>query len=344
LLIQDFINFMLSGVTAADYSTACRTMFFNARECIWSESLIKKFDLDPQHYSSPVPMGTVIGTLRRDLAAELGLGEGVKVVVGGHDQPVTAIGSGLKKGAAVNSMGTAECITPVIASMLSARFIVDHSIPMEPLWEKGKFCCLLYNNTSGLLVDWFLKTVTEEEPLPYMRFNNNIPPDPTKIMVQPYLMGSGTPYMDSSARLAITGVNYGTTKYDIYRAILEGLCLDQRLNLEILSSEKNIAVEELIVVGGGSRSQPWLTIKADILQIPVSVPMIREVGALGCAILCAKACGVYAGIEEAANAMSRIQETIEPSQKHRLFYDEKFELYRTLHEHTKGESSYAAKR
>jgi xylulokinase len=340
LLIQDFINFMLSGQTAADYSTASRTMFFNVRECIWSDLLMEKFGLNPQHYSPPVPMGTIIGTLRRSLAGELGLSDGIKVVVGGHDQPVTAIGAGLRKGSAVNSMGTAECITPIIDTILPVRFIVEHHIPAEPFWEKGKFCCLLYNNTSGLLVDWFLKTVTDEEALPYTRFDRNIPSEPTRIMVQPYLMGSGTPYMDSGARLAMTGIDYGVTKYDMYRAILEGLCLDQRLNLDLLSKE-HIGVENIIVVGGGSRSRAWLGIKADILQIPVSIPAVREAGALGCAILCAAASGIYGTIVEAARAMCRIQETIEPNQGHRSFYDEKFEIYRKLHGHIQEESSFA---
>jgi xylulokinase len=343
LLIQDFINFMLSGQTAADYSTASRTMFFNAHECIWSGALMEKFGLNPQHYSSPSPMGTVIGTLRKSLAEELGLNDSVKVVVGGHDQPVTAIGAGLRKGSAVNSMGTAECVTPIIGSMLSRRFIVEHGIPAEPLWEKGKFCCLLYNNTSGLLIDWFLKTVTDENPLPYTRFDRNIPAEPTRIMVQPYLMGSGTPYMDSIARLAMAGIDYGTTKYDIYRAILEGLCLDQRLNLDVLSRE-HITVEEIVVVGGGSRSRTWLGIKADILQIPVNIPVVREAGALGCAILCTVASGIYGTVEEAAHTMSRIQETIEPKQQHSSFYDEKFELYRKLHHHVQEESGFAVRR
>jgi xylulokinase len=343
LLIQDFINFMLSGQTAADYSTASRTMFFNVRECVWSNTLMEKFGLNPRHYSPPVPMGTVIGTLRKSLAGELGLKDGVKVVVGGHDQPVTAIGAGLRKGSAVNSMGTAECITPVIGAMLPDRFIVEHGIPAEPLWEKGKFCCLLYNNSSGLLVEWFLKTLTDENPLPYTRFDSNIPPEPTRIMVQPYLMGSGTPYMDSGARLAMTGIDYGTTSYDMYRAILEGLCLDQRLNLEVLS-EEHTTVENIVVVGGGSRSRAWLRIKADILQIPVLIPAVREAGTLGCAVLCAAASGVYGTVEEAAHAMSRVQETIEPNQGHRSFYDEKFELYRKLHGHIQEESSFAARR
>ncbi|MDR2786141.1 MAG: hypothetical protein LBB83_09540 [Treponema sp.] len=343
LLIQDFINFMLSGKIAADYSTASRTMFFNVRECIWSGTLMEKFGLDPRHYSPPVPMGTVIGTLRKDLAGELGLKDGIKVVVGGHDQPVTTIGAGLRKGFAVNSMGTAECITPVIGTMLPGRFIVEHGIPAEPLWEKGKFCCLLYNNTSGLLFDWFLKTLTDEKPLPYAQFDRKIPSEPTRIMVQPYLMGSGTPYMDSTARLAITGIDYGTTRYDIYRAILEGLCLDQRLNLEVLS-EEHITVENIIVVGGGSKSRSWLGIKADILQIPVSIPVVREAGALGCAILCTVASGIYATVEEAAHAMCRIQETIEPKQQHRSFYNEKFELYHKLHMHVQEESHFATQR
>jgi xylulokinase len=341
-LIQDFINFMLSGQTAADYSTASRTMFFNVRECSWSSTLMEKFGLDPRHYSPPVPMGTVTGMLRRSLAEELGLSGGIKVVTGGHDQPVSTIGAGLRKGSAVNSMGTAECITPVIGAMLPERFIVEHGIPAEPLWEKGKFCCLLYNTTSGLLVDWFLKTVTGENPLPYTQFDRNIPPEPTRIMVQPYLMGSGTPYMDSNARLAITGIDYGTTKYDIYRAILEGLCLDQRLNLEILSQEHR--VENVIVVGGGSKSRSWLGVKADILQIPVSIPVVREAGALGCAVLCTAASGVYGTVEEAARAMSRVQETIEPDRRHRSFYDEKFDLYRRLHGHVQEESSFAVRR
>jgi xylulokinase len=343
LLIQDFINFMLSGQTAADYSTASRTMFFNVRKCIWSGPLMEKFGLNPQHYSPPVPMGTIIGTLRKNLAGELGLNDGIKVVAGGHDQPVSTIGTGLRKGSAVNSMGTAECITPVIGAMLPDQFIVEHGIPAEPLWEKGKFCCLLYNNTSGLLVDWFLKTVTDEKSLPYNRFDTNIPSEPTRIMVQPYLMGSGTPYMDSDARLAITGIDYGTTRYDIYRAVLESLCLDQRLNLEILSKE-HITVENLTVVGGGSKSRSWLGIKADILQVPVSIPVVREAGALGCAILCTVASGIYDTVEEASHAMSHLQETIEPNQRHSSFYNEKFELYRKLRSHVQEESYFASRR
>jgi xylulokinase len=340
LLMQDFINFMLCGQAVVDYSSACRSMFFDVRECVWSDGLMGKFGIDRRYYSSPMPMGTLLGTLRRDLARELGLSEDIKVVVGGHDQPVNAIGAGLKKGYAVNSMGTSECITPITGGMLPVDFIARKGIPSEPLWEKGKFCCLAYNQTSGLLIQWFLSTFTDQEELPYALFDSRVPPNPTRIMVQPYLMGSGTPYMDSVARFAMAGIDYGTNKFDIYRAILEGLCLDQRLNATVLQ-EENVFIDHLIAVGGGSKSRAWLEIKADILQIPVSTLKVKEAGALGCAVLCAVATGFYRDPEEAASNMSHIKETIDPNPAHAEFYQEKFGLYCKLHDHVKEESGFA---
>ena len=109
-------------------------------------------------------------------------------------------------------------------------------------------------------------------------------------------------------------MDYGTTKFDIYRAILEGLVLDQRLNMAVLA-EQDVAVQHLIAVGGGSKSRPWLQIKSDILQIPVSTLKVKEAGALGCAILCAAAAGfailsVLCGVAviKEADASKRLKE------------------------------------
>ena len=318
-------------------------MFFDVRNCTWSGELINRFGLDAGHYSPPFPMGTVVGNLREDLAREAGLSTEVKVVVGGHDQPVNAIGAGLREAYAVCSMGTSECITPIIGPILPAGFISQKSIPAELLWKKGHFCCMAYNVSSGLLIQWFASVSTDEKEPSFSRFDSNVPPHPTGIMIQPYLMGSGTPYMDPGARLAMTGIDYGTTKYDIYRAILEGLCLDQELNLSVLR-EQGINVNHIIAVGGGSKSKPWLQIKADTLQIPVSTLEVKEAGALGCAILCAKAKGEYSSIEEAAQNMSRIKNTIQPNLEYKDFYREKFELYRKLHGHVKEESAFSSNR
>jgi len=340
LLIADFVCFMLCGENAADYSAAGRTMFFDVSYCQWSDELITRFGLEKSHFSKPKPMGTVIGTLRKSLAEEIGISGEVKVITGGHDQPVNAIGAGLKPGYVVNSMGTSECITPLTPALLPEDFISSKGIPSELLWEKGKYCCLAYNPSSGLLIQWFASLFGGGEASSPAEFDRKVPDKPTRIMIQPYLMGSGTPYMDNRDRLTFAGIDNGTTRYDLYRAVIEGLVLDQRLNTSILG-EHNIAVDHLVAVGGGSKSRPWLQIKADILQIPVSTLTVKEAGALGCAVLCAAALGVYASIEEAAAAMSHIGETVKPNTAHREFYDEKFELYKQLNEHVKKESVFA---
>lgn len=339
LLIQDFINYMFCGEAVTDYSTACRTMFFDVRACEWSADLIAKFGLDRRHYSRPVPMGSVLGKIPKSLSAELGLKGETAVVAGGHDQPVNAIGAGLEKDSAACSMGTAECITLVTGRMLSEQFIAQRGIPSEPLWEKGKFCCLAYNSTAGLLIQWYNGIAGEGKDLAFLE--ENIPPEPSGILVQPYLMGSGTPYMDSKARLAITGIDYGATKFDIYRAILEGLVLDQKLNLSVLE-EQDVSARCLNAVGGGSKSKAWLKLKADILEIPVNTLKVKEAGALGAAVLCASALGMYSSLEEGAGEMSAVETTLEPDLSRHDFYAEKFERYRELYGHVKKESEFAA--
>ncbi|GHU64398.1 xylulokinase [Spirochaetia bacterium] len=341
LFIEEFIALQFCETSAADYSAACRTMFFDVRTCTWSDELISRFGLERSHFGDTKPMGTILGTIRTSLCKEWNIAGKVHVIIGGHDQPVNAIGSGLRSGYAVCSMGTAECITPLIDRMLPEAFTAYKGIPSEPLWEKGKFCALAYNQTSGLLVQWFVDNFASNGETPAV-LDEKISGKPSKIMVQPYLMGSGTPYMDSGARLAFIGMDYGTNKYDMYQAILEGLVLDQKLNMAVLE-EESIFVKHLIAVGGGSKSRPWLKIKADILGIPVSTLKVKEAGALGGAVLCAAAEGVYTSIEEAACSMSQIKDTIEPDYIHQAVYKEKFEVYRDLHEHLRAECEFAVK-
>lgn len=346
LLIEDYIYFKLCGEAYTDYSLACRTMLFDVHKKIWSPELMDKFGLDREKFSKPVQSGTVIGEIRTQTAAELGLKSGLKLVMGGHDQPVNAMGAGLRPGATVCSMGTSECITPVMDAPFPYDVTLKSSFSSQPFLVENKYCTLAFNMTSGLAVKWFFDTFAAAEHVdgkpPYALFEKNAPANPTRIFVQPYLMGCGTPYMDHRARFALLGTDAGTTRYDIYKAVLEGLCLDQRLNLELIRNQ-GVAIDHIICVGGGSRSRLWLQIKADSMQVRVSTLKCSEAGALGCAILCAVALGIYPDARTAGEAMSAIQETIEPRRESAGFYDEKFALYKQLYADTNKYSIFASK-
>ena len=231
-------------------------------------------------------------------------------------------------------------------SPLPYKVTLDSSLSSEPFLVDDRYCTLAYNVTSGLAVKWFFDTLapnerTEGHP-PYALFEKNAPKEPTRLMVQPYLMGSGTPYMDHRARFAVLGADVGTTRYDIYKSVLEGLCLDQRLNLEIIQNQ-GIHIDNIVCVGGGSRSRLWLSVKADSMQAAVSTLTCSEAGALGCAILCAAAVGAYENAQAAAKGMSEIAQTIEPNLGYAALYEEKFALYKKLHGDINQYSLYASK-
>ena len=339
LFIEDYVGYMLSGSAAVDYSIASRSMLFDARSCTWSGEMMDRFGIDRGLFSRPVPAGTVIGTVSPKVAAELGVPETMKIVAGIHDQPASAIGTGLAAGSVACSMGTSECLTPIFTGIFQPEAIMRNGLSSEPVWENGKYCTLAYNPSCGVLVEWFFRTFaaaeTEKSGPPFALFEANFPQKPTKLMVQPYITGSGTPYLDTHARFALTGAGLETTRFDLYRGILEGLALDQYLNLELLRAQ-GVHAESLTCVGGGSKSRPWLQVKADVMQLPVSTPLCREAGALGCAALGAVALGVYGSVEEAAGSMTHIVDTLEPNGEHREFYKEKFEEYRTLHTRLKS--------
>lgn len=339
MLIGDFIQYRLTGSAVADYSSACRTMLLDVNKLEWSSRMLDLFELEMTMFSELARTGTVIGRLLPAAAQETGLSADIQVVLGGHDQPMNAIGSGLIQNAAACSMGTSECMTPVFENRPDPMLTECTNLPAEPVWEEGKYCTLAYNPTSGLLIQWFFKNFSDEKIPPYDLFEEKMPKTPTRIMVQPYLMGSGTPYLDSSARFAMTGINIGTDRYMIYKAVLEGLVLDQKLNLEKIRM-MGAKVDRLICTGRGSSNRAWLQLKADIMQLPISTLCTSETGALGCAAVCAAAFGEYNHITEAARNMSNLGATLEPVQDFEAFYKEKYMLYKELRGDIDKESKF----
>lgn len=345
LLVQDFINYMLCGQAVVDFSVASRTMLFDAEKYEWSSKMMALFGMDQSLFSTPVLAGTVLATVSERIACEIGVNPSMKIVAGLHDQPAFVAGSGLREGTMACSMGTTECLTPVFDGRMDAAFTVKNGLSSEPTWKRGRYFSLAYNPSSGVLIQWFFNTYAAAEVanggMPYTLFESNFPKDPTRIMVQPYLVGSGTPYLDHRARLSMMGIGGTTTRYELYRAVLEALALDQYLNMTRLK-EQGVSCTHLLCAGGGSNSIPWLQIKADVMQIPIQTTKTKEGGALGCAVLCAKAMGIYSSVEEASARMSEVERTLLPNQANKAFYQDKFELYCKLRDHIQEESAFAS--
>jgi xylulokinase len=143
-------------------------------------------------------------------------------------------------------------------------------------------------------------------------------------------MGERTPYSDPDARGVFLGLNISSSRGDMTRSVLEGVCFGLRDSFEILKS-LNIPVEAVRVIGGGSSSQLWRQILADVFGVKVQVVNSKEGPAYGAAILAAVGCGLYKTVDEACKKLIKVTSSVEPIPENILEYDKVYRIYTGLY-------------
>jgi xylulokinase len=139
------------------------------------------------------------------------------------------------------------------------------------------------------------------------------------------------PYWDASARGVIAGLSGSTRRGDLYRALLEGVVLEQALASKRLQGASGLTIDHYVAVGGGAASDLWMQILADAVGVPVHRSTSKEASSLGAAIAAATGCGWFRSFAEASAAMAGpIVGTFEPRPKEKAAYAELGEIYREL--------------
>ncbi len=126
-----------------------------------------------------------------------------------------------------------------------------------------------------------------------------------------------------------------TTREDMTQAVLEGVAFALRDSFEVAES-LGIRIERTKICGGGARSPLWRQMIADIFNIKVDIPESEEGPAMGGAMLAAVACGRYADVEEAAEKIVRVVDTIEPVPEHVERYEKQYQKFRQIYPAVKG--------
>jgi xylulokinase len=339
LLFADFILFKLGAKPHTDYSLAARTMAFDIINKKWSPEILECAGVEEDKFGEPVLAGTVVGELSKDVAAELGLSQGVILVAGGHDQPCAALGAGvIKSDLAVDGLGTTECITPAFSRAIISDAMAASSFACVPHVVRDMYVTYAFTFTSGSILKWYRNNFGSVFMEEAKRANINLydlliekaAPNPADIFVLPHFAGAATPYMDTEAKGAIVGLNINTKAEDIIKAILEGITYEIMVNVERLG-EAGIRVDELRVVGGLAKSDPFLQLKADMMGRKVTTMQVSEAGTLGVAILAGTASGVYRSTEEAVKRLVKIKKEFYPDKKLHEIYIEKFQTYKKIY-------------
>ena len=329
-LIEDFVVWHLTGRAQIDYSLATRTMAFDIRSLTWSREIFDAAGIDVSLMSRPVPTGTAAGTVTPDAARRTGLSEDCVIVSISHDQVAAAVGAGAFDGSvAVDGAGTVECLTPIYDSLPDIDVMRKGFFSVVPYVVPGKYVAYAFSYTGGALIQWCMETfggggTYEAMEQAYGR------DEPSGLLVLPHFAGAATPYMDTGSRGAILGLTTATTAAEIYRACMEGVAYEMRLNYEALSGS-GIHFSRLHATGGGARSKVWMQMKADILNLPITALKTADAGTVGSAMLTGTAVGLFSGLEDAAARMVREAETYEPRREMHEKYMHIYERYRDMY-------------
>ncbi len=337
LLWGSFVSFMLGADPVVDYSLANRTLLFDIDQEAWSEEILELAGLDRSKLPDTAPSGTVIGAVSDRIARELGLPSNVSIVTGAHDQLANAVGCGvIKEGRAVYGMGTFICITPVFSQRREPAVMIQRGLNTEHHAVPGKYASFIYNQ-GGSMVKWFRDTFAAAEHQQaeeagrdvYTDLFAEIPEGPSSIMVLPHFTITGPPEFISDSCGVVAGLRLETSRGDILKGILEGTTFDLKECIESLPPT-GIEIADFRAVGGGSKSDAWIQICADIMGRPFVRPRITEAGALGAAIIAGVGSGVFSSYEAGVEAMVRLEQTFEPDPQQQKLYEGRFEKYRRL--------------
>ncbi len=339
VLMEDYIVYMLSGKAQIDYSLAARTLGFDIRNKCWSTEIFDAAGIDISLMSEPVPTGTAAGSIRPSLADELGISRDIIIVNGCHDQVAAAVGSGVfEVGDAVDGTGTVECVTPVFDSIPQNKKLYDEGYSVVPYVFDGTYVCYALSFTGGATLKWFrdnfaryeAEIAKERGTNVYAELDSVVSSEPTDLLILPHFAGAANPYMDNGSRAVMVGLTLEHTAADIYKALMEGVTYEIMLNIEHLEGA-GIKLNRLVATGGGASSDVWLSIKADILDRPVTALSAKEAGACGTCMLAAVAVGACMNLNEAKERFVRTKKQFEPCIKRAKIYKKNYNAYKKMY-------------
>lgn len=335
---EDLLQYRLGIKPSMSWSLAGRTMMFDVLKHNWSDEILKAVGISSDMLATPIQSGEIAGKIPSNITREIGLANNAVVVSGGHDQTCAALGAGItSEGIALYATGSVECITPAFKKPVFSSNLFNNNFCMYDHAAPGMYVTLAYSLTGGNILQWYrnefgaceIEQAKKMKIDPYRVILSETDSEPSGLLVLPYFTSSGTPYFDTTTKGAILGLRLSTTKGELIRGLLEGVALEMRLNLEILS-QSGLNIKELRVVGGGSNSELWTQLKADVIGKEVYTVSTAEAGCQGAAML---ACAAHTGIpiENLSEGWVRKIKSYKPKEMYRKIYNDKFNKYKDIY-------------
>ena len=326
MLPKDYLAYRLSGSFCTDLSDASGMLLLDVKNRCWSDEMISicgiRKEMLPKLYESY----EVVGTLKPEVAAELGFSDQVKIIAGAGDNAAAAVGTGTVGDGACNiSLGTSGTI------FISDReFRVDENNALHSFdHADGTYHLMGCMLSAASCNKWWNEDIlhtsdynAEQKDITTLGEN--------PVFFLPYLMGERSPHNDADVRACFLGMSMDTSRSQMTQAVLEGVAFGLRDSLEVARS-LGIKVEKSKICGGGAKSPLWRRIIANVMNLKLEILENEEGPALGGAMLAAVGCGEYPDVKSAADAIVHVAETITPEPELVEKYEKQYQKFRKMY-------------
>ncbi len=326
MLPKDYIAYKLTGVHCTDVSDASGMLLFDVKNRCWSKEMCDICGVKPSQLAKCYESYESVGTVLPEIADKLGIPATCKVAAGAGDNAAAAVGTGTVGDNMCNiSLGTSGTIF-----ISSKNFGVDKYNALHSFAHAdGSYHLMGCMLSAASCNKWWMDEIigTKDYPSEQSGIKNL---GENHVYFLPYLMGERSPHNNPNARGTFIGMTMDTTRTDMTQAVLEGVAFALRDSLEIAKS-LGIDLKRTKICGGGAKSPLWRKIIANVLNLKVDVIESEEGPAMGGAMLAAVACGEYKSVEDIANQVVKIVDTIEPDEELVRKYNERYAKFKEIY-------------
>ena len=328
MLPKDYVNYILTGVHACDYSDASGMLLLDVEHKCWSKEMLAICGISEDQMPKLFESYDCIGTVKPEVAKVLGLGENVKVAAGAGDNAAAAVGTGVVGEGGCNiSLGTSGTVF-----ISSKKFGVDSTNALHAFAHAdGGYhlmgCMLSAASCNKWLLEDILGTTdyaAEQASIRSEKLGEN------HVFFLPYLMGERSPINDTNARGTFIGMTMDTSRADLVQAVLEGVAFAIRDSVEVARS-LGIEINTSKICGGGAKSALWKRILANVLNMKLESPVSEQGPGMGGAMLAMVACGAYPDVQAVCDKFVAVASVVEPESELVARYEKRYQQFRKIY-------------
>ncbi len=332
----DYLTMRFTGVAAATPMSMTAAWLTDNRDLSttsYDDTLVRMAGVDPTRLPPLVRSGSLVGTVRPDVATEIGISPDAQVVTGAPDIHNAILASGcVELGAPHLSLGTSAWISCPVAAK---KTDVVHQMASVPGIGDGHYLLANNQDNAGRALEWFRATVTPDLGYDELeRLAAAAPAGAGGVLFTPWLNGERSPIDDRRARGGFHNVSLTTTRGDLARAVLEGVAFNLRWLLDGAERFAGGRFDPIRVIGGGARIDLWCQVAADVLDRTLERVTEPLIGGL-------RGAGLYAGLALGdvqpgdVRGLVPVDRVFEPDPATRATYDAMFAQFPRLYSRQK---------